>query len=278
MNVTKSFLVLLVIMGCAQIAYSQYYYNDIVALQQSGRQYKALKANGIRKVTATSYERDNQPTEGFTLQQILSEDARTITITSGYATATNTITVNTYQNNRLVKTKDSTDRVVTTITYKYDSNNKLGSLTTQTDDAFMNSHSTEVHAWTYNGDLPTQMLKIKDNSDTTFITFVYDDNNNVGQETLKRKGVVTENYYYYYDAAKNLTDVVRFNARANKMLPDFLFDYDAQGRLVQLTQVPAGRSNYTTWKYTYNDKGLKEKELLYSKQQQLIGRVEYTYQ
>ncbi len=142
----------------------------------------------------------------------------------------------------------------------------------------MSSRSTEVHLWMYNNSgQPTQMLRIKDGRDTTLVMLTHD-NGNVAQETWKRKGKVVENYYYYYNTNNQLTDIVRYNYRAKKMLPDFLYDYDANGRIIKMMQVPTGRSDYMIWQYSYNSNGLKEKELLYNKQQQLVGRIEYKYQ
>ena len=141
----------------------------------------------------------------------------------------------------------------------------------------MNSHSTEIHQWIYKDNVPQKMLQIKDRTDTTFVTFTYD-GGNVAQETWRRKGHVAETYYYYYNTKNQLTDIVRFNIRVRKMLPDFLYEYDEQGRVSQMMQVPNGSTDYMVWKYNYNSNGLKEQELLYNKQQQLVGRVLYKYE
>lgn len=36
-------------------------------------------------------------------------------------------------------------------------------------------------------------------------------------------------------------------------------------------------NDYLIWKYEYNDKGLRIRELCYNKQKQLPGRIEYQY-
>ena len=77
---------------------------------------------------------------------------------------------------------------------------------------------------------------------------------------------------------KQLTDVVRFNLKAQRMLPDFLFEYDEAGRIIQAVQVLQGSSDYTIWQYVYGPDGLKQKDILRDKQKQLLGRIEYTYQ
>ena len=266
------------LLGCISRAHSQYYYNDIVATKQAVQQYQALKANHIRHVTATSYESDNQPTENFKLEQIISPDASTVTIDASYPSTGNLLTVNKYQDGKLISTQDSSANVSTITTYTYNPDGNIASISTQTEDTFMNSHSKEVHLWQYNGNgLPEQMLRIKDGKDTTLVQLTYD-NGNVAQETWKRNGKVIENYYYYYNSNNQLTDIVRYNYRVKKLLPDFLYDYDASGRVIKMTQVPTGRSDYMIWQYIYNSNGLKEKELLFNKQQQPVGRIEYKYQ
>ncbi len=277
MNRTRYFLVVLIMICIANTAYSQYYYNDIIATHQSQQQYLALKKNRVAHVTASSYESDNQPTENFKLEQVIGDNARIITINASYPSTGYLTSVNTYKNQRLVSTRDSTANVITITTYTYDAAGNISTITTKSDDAFMNSHSTETHEWVYTNGQPAQMLKIKDNADTTTVVLTYQDSV-VAKETWKRKGAVTENYYYYYNANKQLTDVVRYNVRVKKMLPDYLYDYDTEGHIIGMTQVPTGSADYMIWKYSYNSKGLKEKELLYNKQQQLVGRIEYKYE
>ncbi|MBS1565651.1 MAG: hypothetical protein JST39_14775, partial [Bacteroidetes bacterium] len=49
------------------------------------------------------------------------------------------------------------------------------------------------------------------------------------------------------------------------------------GLVSQLIIVPEGSNEYQIWKYNYNSNGLKTQEMCYSKQKQLLGKVEYTY-
>lgn len=240
-------------------AFCQYYYNEIVAQQQSAKQYAALTAARIRHVSATSFE-GNRPVDGFVLEQRISPDAKTVTINTSDPSSGNSVTINTYRDGRLVQTVDSSTNVLNKTQYTYDASGNISTITTASDDAFMNSHSTEVHQWTYDNNLPKQMLRIKDKADTTFVTFTYD-NNNVAQETWTRKKQKVETYYYYYNARNQLTDIVRFNDRLRKMLPDFLYEYNDDGRVSQMMQVPAGSGNYIVWKYTYNSNGLKQTEM-----------------
>ena len=117
------------------------------------------------------------------------------------------------------------------------------------------------------------MLRIKDNADTTFVHFKKDDKQNIIEEVWLKKNRIIEHYFYYYNDASQLTDIVRFNTRAQQMLPDFLFAYNDNGTLSQLTQIPQGSSDYITWQYVYDERGLKIKDALFDKHQQLLGTV-----
>jgi uncharacterized protein RhaS with RHS repeats len=258
---------------------AQYYFNDIVTQQVASKQHQLLKSNNIRKVTATSFENDNQAADNFSLSQEINEDASQVITRSSTPESGLSITTSSYRGNRLIKTDDSSAHVRSAITYTYDASGKLSIIRTITKDAFMGSLSEESHNWFYkeNGQ-PAYMLRIKDKFDTTRIEFTYDEKGYVAEETWKKKNTSLEHYYYYYDDAGHLTDVVRFNAKVKKMLPDFLYEYDADGRIIKATQVPANSSNYIVWTYTYNSKGLKQQEVATNKQHQLIGKVDYRYQ
>jgi hypothetical protein len=274
----RSFLftvaVLLFVLTCK----SQYYYNDIVAGNISQKQYMVLKANHIHHVSAISYESNGEATEDFKLDQEISPEAKTIIVHSSYPSSGNSTTINNYKFNKLVETADSSANVSNITKYEYDSAGRISTVLTVSEDTFMNSRSEELHQWFYKNDLPSYMLRIKDNADTTLVEFTYDDAANIGQENWKRKGKTVEIYYYYYNDAKQLTDIVRYNQRAKQMLPDFLYQYDAAGRMTQLVQIPPGNSDYMIWKYVYNPDGLKKSEFLFDKEKQLVGHIDYTYE
>jgi len=107
--------------------------------------------------------------------------------------------------------------------------------------------------------------------------FSYDEKGLVAEEKWFKKGKLSETYYYYYSDIGLLTDVVRFNERARKLLPDFIYEYDTDGQIVKMTQTIQGGTDYLVWNYTYNDKGLKETETCYNKQKKLEGKVTYEY-
>ncbi|HWB25734.1 MAG TPA: hypothetical protein VG738_09655 [Chitinophagaceae bacterium] len=255
----------------------QYYYNDIVALKETNRQYSAIKNAHIATITAHSFEADGQPTQGFSLKQEINNNQSEITTTSSITSAGEAVSVSYYDSNRLIKTIDNSTNIISTVNYSYDAAGNIKTITTATTDTFMNSNSEEIHQWFYNGSTPLYMLRIKDKTDTTIVDFVKDEQGNIAEEHWKKKGRNIENYFYYYNDAHLLTDIVRFNERAKRMLPDFLFGYNSDGLLTQLTQVHLNTGSYLVWHYDYNSNGLKQTETCYDKKKQLVGRIEYTF-
>jgi hypothetical protein len=258
-------------------SYSQYYYNDIITTQQTNEQYLLLKKNHVQQVSAKSYEADGELTADFTLEQKIAANGSEITTTSEYSSTGKSVSQSFYSNDKINKTITNADNVTSTITYIYDSTNNLQSLISQTEDTFMNSSSRETHVWIYGSNLPVKMLLIKNSSDTTTVELIKDEHGDIAEERWRKNGRLLENYIYYYNDHHKLTDIVRFNAKAQRLLPDFLFEYDNNNVLMQLTQVPQGSDNYLIWHYQYAVNGLKEKELCFNKQKQPVGSIEYTY-
>ena len=48
---------------------------------------------------------------------------------------------------------------------------------------------------------------------------------NVIEELPYIKKISGEKTYYYYDGKNRLTDIVRFNTKARRLLPDYMFEY-----------------------------------------------------
>jgi hypothetical protein len=273
----KKFLALLTGLMIAFTGFSQHYYIDIIANQQSNNNYQLLKQSNVTLVKGISYEADNSPTENFSLQQQLSRDKRTIVTTATSSSNVTTTTVSYYENDRLKATSDSLNGVANRTDYEYDANGHLLKITSKSIDPEHNGTTTEVHQWFYKQDgMPDHMFKIKNGTDTVKVELQYDEKGNIAEERWRWKNRLTNTYYYYYNDNNQLTDIVRYNAKAKKMLPDYIFEY-SNGRVSQMMQTIAGSTNYLVWKYSYDEKGLKLKDVLYDKNKQVVGRVEYVY-
>jgi len=273
----KTIILLFFLFVTVQTIYGQYYYNDILTTQQTNNQYLLLKKNHVQQVSAKSYEADGELTSDFQLEQNILNNASEITTTSSFPSTGKSESQSSYANDKLSKTITNSDKVQSTVLYSYD-NNLLKSITTQTIDTFMNSSSQEVHQWYYENDKPTKMLLIKNNNDTTTVEFKIDEHGDVGEERWRKKGRIVENFFYYYNDQHKLTDIVSYNAKAQRLLPDFLFEYDNNGTLIKFTQIPQGSADYLVWQYVYLQNGLKQKELCFNKQKQPVGSIEYHYQ
>lgn len=258
--------------------YSQYYFNDIVSTQLSNDQYKLLRSNKVKKIKATSFEADNTVTEGFSLEEEISMDGKRIILSTATSAGNSSVTNRFYELSKLKRTQSTNHGIDTKTEYTYSDKGLLQKLFFTTTDTAMKAVSTEAHEWAYNeAGQPVSMLKIKNKTDTTQVELIKDEQGLIVEEHWKKKNRTIETYYYYYDANKQLTDIVRYNAKLKKLLPDFQYEYDANGRVSQVIQVSMGSSSYFTWRYTYNEKGLKQKEVGYDKEKKMIGRIEYTY-
>ena len=74
-----------------------------------------------------------------------------------------------------------------------------------------------------------------------------------------------------------LTDVVHFNERAGRLLPDYMYEYDSLNKPSQMISTEEGGNNYFIWKYKYNDKNLREAEKCFSREKRILGTIEYEY-
>lgn len=256
---------------------AQYYYTDIIGTKQTNQQYKLLRAFQYKRVKATSYEGD-QPSKDFLLEQSITNDGRKIITHSASIGTMESYFISNYQNNKVSNTVDSGNNAINTVIYEYDNTGKVISTIAKSKDFDGTFTNEERHIWSYNEKgLPDKMLKIKNKNDSTLVTFTYEDDT-VADEKWTKNNRILETYYYYYNSKKQITDIVRYNRKAKAMLPDYMFEYDAKGRLTQMTQTQNGTANYLVWKYTYNENGMKEKEIVFNKQKEVLGRVEYNYQ
>src|SRR5690606_25747206 len=137
---------------------------------------------------------------------------------------------------------------------------------------------TESHYWQYGTDgKPEKMIRIKNNSDTSHYHFKKDENGNIIEEESIRLGVNGEKVYYYYDDQNRMSDIVRYNDRLGKLIPDQMVTWNHNGTLMEIVTVQDGGIAYLTRRYTYDTRLLKQKELCYNKQKQLVDSLEYEY-
>ena len=162
--------------------------------------------------------------------------------------------------------------------YQYDEKGKLQKLTLTSSDTAIKYQTQEVREWHYSADnVPIDVYKIKNKLDSSKAVFILDEQGNVAEEKWSRNQKNIETYYYYYDQQHRLTDIVRFNRKLKKLMPDYVFEYDDKGHLAQMTQL-SGSDNYFTWKYQFNEKGLKVQEICTDNNKKIVGKIEYKYE
>jgi YD repeat-containing protein len=274
----KKFIFAFAGMLLAYAGLAQYYQKDIIEPMHSTSQWQLLKKNNIKSVTLSSYESNNQPSEGFSVEQkVLDNFGRIETYTKTLQNGPSQLTAWYSANGQLVKSVDTSEDFLSVSTYEYDQAGRIDKINNTSTSAGQITTS-EVHEWSYNAaGKPVKMLRIRNGNDTTFYTFIFDDKGNVAEEHGLRKEQQEPAFYYYYDDNNRLTDVVRYNLKAQRLLPTNVFSYDASGRMAGMLLVPEGSNDYQRWYYDYDERGLKVRERVYNKRQELLGKIEYTY-
>ncbi len=274
----KKILYLLILLPVSVSA--QFYYKDIVSMQQTTALQQTYKTQKIRKVILNSFDPGDQPNPNFICFQELTPAFNIIKTYTQSAASMQSVLVSQFNGNmQLIKSSDSSNASLAVTNYTYNGKGMLSELNIITQSYAYKQSEQEKHLWIYSEDGRIEkMLRIRNMTDTVLIKFKCDENGlPVEEEWFNKNGQSSSLYYYYYDN-KRLTDIVKFNERAKRLLPEYIFEYDANGQLSQMITVQQGSSNYLIWKYKYNDKGLREKESCFDKQKSLLGYVTYRYQ
>jgi len=259
-------------------ANSQYYYKDLVAASDIARLMKTYTANNVTKITAKGITPEGSPTSEFS--EVSEVNGTTLKVTTNNNKAISTLKFSFNDRGLLISSVDSAINVKSTSTYTYDANGKIISISNSATDADSTGDfsQTEVHQYIYKDGKLNKMWRIINKTDSLEVRFVTDEKGNVIEERNFKRGVLADPVYYYYDERNRLTDIVRFNYKANRLLPDYLFEYDEKDRVIQKITTTSGKNlGYLTWRYLFDEKGLKTKEALFNKDKQLQGRIDYSY-
>lgn len=261
------------------VTQAQYYYNDIIGTQQSNVQMKTYITNKVKTVSAAGFDQNGIPTTDFSEIQEVTENGKALKITTRNNTS-NTIYYNRFDDNgRLISITDSSNAIQSITTYKYDSQGRISIVQNSIKDSANDFNQTEIHQWVHNAEgNPQTMWRTINNTDSLEIRFTPDEDGNTGDEKTYRRGIETGVVYYYYDDKKRLSDIVRYNTKANKLLPDIMFEYDDNNRVIQkITTTSSLNIGYLIWRYLFDENGLKTKEALFNKDKVLTGKIDYKY-
>jgi antitoxin component YwqK of YwqJK toxin-antitoxin module len=241
---------------------------------------KTYTANNIKKIIAKGITPEGGASSEFSEVGEINVNGTILKVTTNNNKAIATLTYSFNDRGQLISSIDSAINVKSTSTYAYDANGKINSISNTATDADSSGDfsQTEVHQYTYKDGKLDKMWRIINKTDSLEVRFVTDENGNVIEERNFRRGVLADPVYYYYDDRNRLTDIVRFNYKANRLLPDYLFEYDDNDRVIQKITTTSGNNlGYLTWRYLFDEKGLKTKEALFNKDKQLQGRIDFSY-
>jgi len=258
---------------------SQYHYLDIVSNLQLSSEMKQFKEQKIRNIQVHSFESNGESSKGFFCKKKISKDYRKIaTYTKSNLSEKSILTSKFNTEGQLIASNDSSEISSSSNFYQYDAKGhltKVVNISSSRDDDFT-TKMMEEHLYFYDNKGHTlKMLRIKNQLDTTTILFTADEKGNIIDENdLGKNG---KHYYYYYDYKNRLTDVVKYNALRDKLVPDLLFEYNSVGQVTQMITTEEGISNnYYVWKKIYND-GLRIIEKCFTKENELMGYFEFEY-
>jgi hypothetical protein len=259
---------------------AQFYYNDLVQHQQHLERHKLYKAQKVTRIEArSSGEQDAPGVEPLIVEQSYNPSYSQLKSRASNVTGKSATTNYYNPQGLLYKTVDSSDASVTTYDYQYQEGSHLSRITSTSVPIGQKTKTIETHQWIYDSTgKPVKMIRIRDQYDSSEIALHYDPQGRVADEQIFRRAVAGEKTFYYYDDGGRLTDIVRYQDKLGKLMPDFTFDHDGEGRLLQMMVVQNGGMNYQTWRYAYNAQGLLRSESCYNREKKLIGKVEYTYE
>jgi YD repeat-containing protein len=272
-------ILLTIVLLYSFVLQAQYYYNDIIGTEQTNGQMKTYVANKVKTISASGFDQNGNPTADFSEVQEITENGKALKITTRN-NSNNTIYYNRFDDNgRLISIADSSSAIQSITTYKYDAQGRIVIVQNTIKDSANDFNQVEMHQWIYNADgNPQKMWRTINNADSLEIRFTPDEDGNTGDEKTYRKGVETGVIYYYYDDKKRLSDIVRYNTMAKKLLPDVMFEYDDNDRVIQkITTTSSLNIGYLIWRYLFNENGLKTKEALFNKDKVLTGKIDYKY-
>jgi antitoxin component YwqK of YwqJK toxin-antitoxin module len=268
---------------------SQYYYKDIVGAADVTRQLKTYVANNVKKVIGIGVTPEGAPASDFSETQEVLANGTILKITTKNNQVTSALRYVFNSAGLLVTSIDSSEGIRSVSNYTYNADGKIISISNTTTDADSSAafSQTEVHNYSYKDGKLDVMWRIINKTDSLEVRFISDKNGNIIQEMNVKRGVFSDPIDYYYDDKNRLTDIVRFNHKANRPLPDFMFEYDESDRVIQkINVVSSSKLGYLTWRYLFNEKGLKTTEALFVKERtleggvgdyKLKGRINYTY-
>lgn len=257
---------------------AQYYYKDIMSNMQLNKEFSILKSDQFRNIKLSSFEDDDQPSKDFYCEKKINKDfSQSQMISRSYITGESLLVTDYNPAGKIIKATTTTPTTTNIVKYAYNNEGQLSILSTSTSADNDSNGINEIHEFIYDQDGKLQkMLRKKNNLLMSTITFLKDEHGNIIEEDPIGKSN-DKKYFYYYNDQNQLTDVVHFNERAQRLLPDYMFEYNQDGLPKQMISIDETASNYFIWKYAYTPKNLVEIQKCFSKEKRLLGTIQYDY-
>lgn len=264
--------------ACSSATNAQYYYKDILSTKKENNEFAILKNGNIKYIKITSYDEHDRPSEGFFCEKRFNKNyTQSKLMTNSNITGESLLVTDYNSDGDVIKTTTTTPHSTNTVEYNYDSNKNIISIQTNTTAEGESGGIRETHEYVYKNGKPVKMLRKKNNSLVSTVTFITDEKGNVIEEDPAGKSI-DKKYFYYYDDSSRLTDVVHYNPIAQRLLPDYMLEYNSGNKPDKIISVDETGRNYFIWRYAYDDKKLPEIQKCYSKEKQLLGTIQYEYQ
>ncbi len=255
---------------------AQYYYQDIYNTDRTAATMAQFKANKVSFQHVKTLDANQQTDNDFICVRGANPTFRQLrAVTQSRSSGRSVLTSTFAASGRLTRTIDSSVNSISTMQYRYTPSGELAEIEAVARGREDKFRSTEKRRYEYDSAGRLQRLVItKGGPDSTVVLFKTDSSGRVTEEAAPGR----QRVYYNYNAQGRLTDVLRYHPSRKRMLPDYSFEYDAQGRLAQMTVVNLQTGDYLIWQYRYDEKGLPERENCYGKGKELLGMVRYTYE
>jgi hypothetical protein len=268
-------------LGLQGVANAQFYYQDIFNTIRTENNLDLLKQNKVVVQWVESLDASMESDNDFRCEREILQNYRKMkskvqSRSTGYSTMMSYFSAK----GNLTKTVDSSQNSTTVINYIRDSASKLTEVYLVSQDQKSKYQFTETRRYIYDtkGHIVKMIHFHNDRiQDSSIVNFTLNEKGQIAEEFESGNNVYSQRIYYKYNDQGLLTDVVRYSPSRQKMLPDYMFDYDGDKRIVQMTTVNGQSANYTIWRYTYTALGLPDKEECYGKKKELLGMIKYRY-
>ncbi len=265
-------------------AHAQYYYSDLIATRQAETKQKLYQTHRVKKMEEWALLPNGERQTEYRQWTLISPKADT-TLQQRLESSGSNLFTTTFdrQGNLSSQTERQPGRLVIT-RFERNNNGWITRIENLLEDSLMEVSSREVHSWTYDDmGRPLHMWRMVENTDgntdSTEVRFAVDSSGLVTEERIYKKGKEFDFLYYYYDQSGHITDIVRYNRKWKRLLPDQIFEYDDAGKMIQRMQLTGNREiSYLIWRYQYDNKEMMIQETLYNNLKQPTGSIRYVYE